>query len=347
MTYRGKRSRSPCGSSGQPRHGGDRSPLLAGPCARGRARSPRRDVAAVANLSSRMDATGSTGSPESSHGTQCSPSSPSPTACSPASALDDALSVVADFIDLKSPTGAATAAAAPRSQATRPRSSGSPTRTHRAPARGARARLRHHRRTELDLGQAGAADADGVRSCRASPDADRADAAPLAGLAVLSRAASATTRNATGRATTSACTPTPTISERACSRRRRSTSGLTAERATGRRSRGRRRRRASPARIAGVLEPRASRAVLVAAGHGEPPANAGTRPRNPGGLTAERSTCCDSPQGGTRPGRSPIGSTSLRRRPTTTSSTSTARSACPRGRRGALGDAERRRLVTV
>lgn len=35
----------------------------------------------------------------------------------------------------------------------------------------------------------------------------------------------------------------------------------------------------------GVLEPRASRAVLVAAGHGEPAANAGKRQRNPGGLT--------------------------------------------------------------
>jgi HD-GYP domain-containing protein (c-di-GMP phosphodiesterase class II) len=35
----------------------------------------------------------------------------------------------------------------------------------------------------------------------------------------------------------------------------------------------------------GVLEPRASRAVLVAAGHGEPPPNAGKRQSNPGGLT--------------------------------------------------------------
>ena len=35
----------------------------------------------------------------------------------------------------------------------------------------------------------------------------------------------------------------------------------------------------------GVLEPRASRAVLVAAGHGEPEASAGRRPRNPGGLS--------------------------------------------------------------
>ncbi len=35
----------------------------------------------------------------------------------------------------------------------------------------------------------------------------------------------------------------------------------------------------------GVLEPRASRAVLVAAGHGEPRAPAGKRGRHPGGLT--------------------------------------------------------------
>jgi HD-GYP domain-containing protein (c-di-GMP phosphodiesterase class II)/DNA-binding CsgD family transcriptional regulator len=35
----------------------------------------------------------------------------------------------------------------------------------------------------------------------------------------------------------------------------------------------------------GVIEPRASRAVLVAAGHGEPRAPSGRRPRNPGGLT--------------------------------------------------------------
>jgi HD-GYP domain-containing protein (c-di-GMP phosphodiesterase class II)/DNA-binding CsgD family transcriptional regulator len=35
----------------------------------------------------------------------------------------------------------------------------------------------------------------------------------------------------------------------------------------------------------GVLEPRASRAVLVAAGHGEPRAPSGKRQRNPGGLT--------------------------------------------------------------
>jgi HD-GYP domain-containing protein (c-di-GMP phosphodiesterase class II) len=36
---------------------------------------------------------------------------------------------------------------------------------------------------------------------------------------------------------------------------------------------------------AGALEPRATRAVLVAAGHGEPRAPSGKRPHNPGGLT--------------------------------------------------------------
>ncbi|HEY3764475.1 MAG TPA: helix-turn-helix transcriptional regulator, partial [Gaiellales bacterium] len=35
----------------------------------------------------------------------------------------------------------------------------------------------------------------------------------------------------------------------------------------------------------GVLEPRASRAVLVAAGHGEPQAPSGKRQKHPGGLT--------------------------------------------------------------
>ncbi len=51
-----------------------------------------------------------------------------------------------------------------------------------APPRGARARLRHHRRAELDLGQARPAHAGRVRPGRAPPDADRADAAPLAGV---------------------------------------------------------------------------------------------------------------------------------------------------------------------
>ena len=52
----------------------------------------------------------------------------------------------------------------------------------RAAPRRARARLRHDGGAQLDLGQARPAHADGVRPGRASPDADRADAAPLAGV---------------------------------------------------------------------------------------------------------------------------------------------------------------------
>ena len=50
-----------------------------------------------------------------------------------------------------------------------------------APPRSAGARLRHHGRAELDLGQARPADTGGVRPGRAAPDGDRADAAPLTG----------------------------------------------------------------------------------------------------------------------------------------------------------------------
>ena len=96
----------------------------------------------------------------------------------------------------------------------------------RPPPRRARARLRDHRGAELDLGQARSAHAHGVRPGRAAPDADRADAAPLAGARRRStRSRRRTTRSATARATTSACAPTPTISARASWRRRRSTSG--------------------------------------------------------------------------------------------------------------------------
>ena len=96
--------------------------------------------------------------------------------------LDDALTVAADFIDLKSPymgghSRRCAELAADAARRARARRGG----RHHAPPRGARARLRHHRRAELDLGQARAAHADGVRPRRASPDADRADAAPLAG----------------------------------------------------------------------------------------------------------------------------------------------------------------------
>ena len=79
---------------------------------------------------------------------------------------------------------------------------------------------------ELDLGQAGPAHAGGVRPRRAPPDADRADAAPLAGARRPQPGRGrATTRSATGPATTSARAPTPAIRRHACWRRRRSTWG--------------------------------------------------------------------------------------------------------------------------
>ena len=51
----------------------------------------------------------------------------------------------------------------------------------------------------------------------------------------------------------------------------------------------------------GVLEPRASRAVLVAAGHGEPQrARAASGRRTRAGSPGARSRCCASPRAGSR-----------------------------------------------
>ena len=133
------------------------------------------------------------------------------TPCADGRALDDALTVAADFIDLKSPYMVGHSRRCADLAADAARVLGFPdeaiTRLSRG---GARARLRHHRGPELDLGQARAADADGVRPRRASPDADRADAAPLAGTcrAEPGRVAR-TTRSATGPDTTSACSADP------------------------------------------------------------------------------------------------------------------------------------------
>ncbi len=108
----------------------------------------------------------------------------------------------------------------------RPRARAPRGRRHLGPPRGARARLRHHRRAELDLGQARVAHAHGVRSGRAPPDADRADAAPLAGSGrAQSRRGRAPREVRRLRVPQARASPTATISERASWRRRRSTSG--------------------------------------------------------------------------------------------------------------------------
>ena len=210
------------------RHGGDRSPSSR-PTARSRPRASaaaRRTTRRWPTSSSRMDATGSTGSPESSRGTPCSPSSPSPTACSAGDALDDALSVVADFIDLKSPYWGGHSRRCARARRRRgPRA--------RAPRRGGhelrRAALVHDFGTTVVPNSIWDKPGPLTRT-----EFDRVELHPMLTEQMLRRSPGAgrpqpgrrprTTRNATGRATTSACRPTPTISARACSRRRRSTS---------------------------------------------------------------------------------------------------------------------------
>ena len=133
--------------------------------------------------SSSTGASGSTGSARSSRGTPCSPSSPSRAGCSTGDALDHALTVAADFIDLKSPYmgGHSRRCAQLATDAARVLGLAGGARSPRS----RRAALVHDfgttARLELDLGQAGPAHADGVRPRRAAPDADRADAAPLAG----------------------------------------------------------------------------------------------------------------------------------------------------------------------
>ena len=147
-------------------------------------------------------------------------------------------------------------------------------------------------------------------------------------LATLTRPPRRITRSATGRATTSGCEPTPAIAARCVLAATEIYVGMTTERAD-------RPRFADDEAAAelrrlesdGVLEPSATRAVLVAAGHGEPDARGGSGRRIGAGCRAGKSTCCSSPRAASRPARSPTGSSSPRRPPTTTSSTSTPRSA--------------------
>ena len=168
----------------QPRHGGDRPPVLAGPRARGRARPPRPHVRPGARrpVPRARTRAGSTGSRETEPWDAVLALEPEPHRMLAGAELDDALTVVADFIDLKSPYmgGHSRRCAELAADAARVLGLADEDVDGAAPRR-ARARLRHHRGAELDLGQAGPAHADGVRSRRAPPDADRADAAPLAG----------------------------------------------------------------------------------------------------------------------------------------------------------------------
>ena len=304
-------------------------------------RSTPRAIAATARTtrrsptcSSRTAPPGSTGSARSSRGTPCSPLEPEPHRMLAGAELDDALTVVADFIDLKSPYmgGHSRRCAELAADAARVLGLAEEDVDH-APPRGARARLRHDRRAELDLGQARPAHAGGVRSGRASPDADRADAAPLAGSGRPEHR-----RVRAPREVRRVRLPQARARRRRRSRRVRPGGDGDLRGADHRASRPpavlarRRGRRASPARVGGRAraagQPRGARgrgARRAASAIGQ--AAASTRAGSP----AARSTCCGSRPGDSRRARSPIGSTSRRRPPTTTSSTSTARSACRRG----------------
>ena len=202
--------------------------------------------------------------------------------------LDDALTVAADFIDLKSPymgghsrRCAELAADAARVLGLRRGS------RHHARPRGAGARLRNHRRSRTRSGTS--------RAPLTRTEFDRVELHPMLteqmlrrspALAVLNPVASAHHEKCDGSGyhkrvhadadDLGACVLAATEIY----------VGLTTERAD--------RLPFSPEDAAaelrqlesqGVLEPRASRAVLVAAGHGEPRAPSGKRPRNPGGLT--------------------------------------------------------------
>ena len=213
----------------EPGHGGDRAAS-----SRPITPSTQRATAATARTtrrsptcSSRTAANGSIGSGQIEPWDAVLALEPEPHRMLDGDDLDDALTVAADFIDLKSPYmgGHSRRCAELAADAARVLGFTDEAIAH-APPRGARARLRHHRGAELDLGQARLAHAHGVRSGRAAPDADRADAAPLTGAGrAESRRVPPTTRSAMDPVTTSACVATPATPARACWRRRRSTWG--------------------------------------------------------------------------------------------------------------------------
>ena len=167
-------------------------------------------------------------------------------------------------------------------------------------------------------------------------------------LAVSTRSRPRTTRSATAPATTSACRPTPTISERACWPRRRSTSGMTTERAdrppfSPADAAAELRRLESAGRARAAREPRRARgrrSRRAAGALGQAASNI------PAGSPDARSTCCDSRPGDSRRAdrRSALHLPQDRRSPHPAHLRQDRRVDTRRGR--ALGDAARRRPVS-
>ena len=163
----------------------------------------------------------------SSRGTPCSPSSPSRTACSTATQLDDALTVAADFIDLKSPYmgGHSRRCAELAADAARVLGLAEEAVTH-APPRGARARLRHHGVPNSIWDKPGPL---------TRTEFDRVELHPMLTEQMLRRSPALAALNPVAcraprevrrvRLPQARAAPTPAISARACWRRRRSTWG--------------------------------------------------------------------------------------------------------------------------
>ena len=300
--------------------------------ARGRARSPRPHVRPGARRPVRRARArrGSTARARSSRGTPCSPSSPSRTACSTGDALDDALTVAADFIDLKSPYMGGHSRRCAQLAADAARVLGF---AEEAITALRRAALVH------DFGTTAVPNSIWDKPGPLTrAEFDRVELHPMLTEQMLRRSPALAALNPVASRAPREVRRLRLPQARARRRRRPGACvlaateiyvGLTTERADRPAfSRRGRRRRASPARGRGraraARDPRrAGRRGTRRAGRRARAGGRTTRAGSPGA----RSTSCASPRAGSRRARSPTGSSSHRRPPTTTSSTSTTRSA--------------------
>ena len=325
----------------QPRHGGDRPPVLARARDRGRPRSPRPHLRPGARRPLRRARArlARPSSPRSSRGTPCSPSSPSRTACSSGEQLDDALTVAADFIDLKSPYMGGHSRRCAELAADAARVLGL---AEEAVTTVRRAALVHDFGTTVVPNSIWDKPGPLTRT-----EFDRVELHPLLTEQMLRRSPALAVLNPVAAAHHEKCdgsgyhkrVQADADDLGACVLAATEIYvGLTTERAD--------RPPFSPADAAAELRQlesdgraRAAREPRGARGRGA--RRAARRPRAsgssiPAGSRGARSTCCGSRPGASRRARSPTGSTSPPRPPITTSSTSTARSARRREPRAAL-----------
>ena len=242
---------------------------------------------ALADLFVEHGRAGSTGSTRPSRGTPCSTSSPSLTACSPARSSTTRLTVVADFIDLKSPYMGGHSRRCAELAAEAARVLGL---AEEDVATVRRAALVHDFGTTAVPNSIWDKPAPLTRA-----EFDRVELHPMVTEQMLRRSPALDVLNPVASAHHEKCDGSGYHKRLradgddldACILAATETYvGLTTERAD--------RPPFSPTDAAaelrrlesdGALEPRASRAVLVAAGHGEPQTRTGKRQQHPGGLT--------------------------------------------------------------